>query len=156
MIKYIKTGIAKFICTYFSFSLEGEDKILLQLLPKSGKYLDIGCSHPIKGNNTFMLYLFGWSGTCVDIRKQGRWWLRKRDDYIIDTVTNLSGYSLFDLLDLDVDGIEESLLRTLTHHPKWILVECCLPQQSGVDSYLKSIGYFLRASTSRNNLYEKL
>ena len=155
MIKYIKTGIAKWTYTYISFSQEGEDKILSQMLPKKGTYLDIGCSHPIKGSNTFLLYLFGWSGTCIDIRKQPRWWLRRRDYYEIDLITDMSEFFNYDLLDLDVDGIEESLLRTMTYHPKWILVESFLPQQSGVPDYLESIGYELIAKTWRNGLWQK-
>lgn len=34
---------------------------------KKGTYIDIGCYHPIKGNNTYKLYKKGWSGVNIDL-----------------------------------------------------------------------------------------
>ena len=52
-----------------SYSVGGID-LLLNYLYKdkfSGVYIDVGCNHPINGNNTFLLYLKGWSGINVDL-----------------------------------------------------------------------------------------
>ena len=52
-----------------SYSVGGID-LLLNYLYKdkfSGVYIDVGCNHPIDGNNTFLLYQKGWSGINVDL-----------------------------------------------------------------------------------------
>ena len=67
--------------TQLSFSGYGEDVILNRLhslffrkgkrLDQSppGFYVDIGCNHPFWLSNTYMFYLHGWRGICVDINK---------------------------------------------------------------------------------------
>ena len=52
-----------------TYSQWGEDVFIKNFfLNKSvGKYLDIGCYHPIKYSNTAVLYDIGWSGINVDI-----------------------------------------------------------------------------------------
>ena len=47
----------------------GEDKYLLNCFPKKyiGKYLDLGCYHPTKHNNTYLMYKQGWSGINIDL-----------------------------------------------------------------------------------------
>ena len=53
------------------FSETGEDSVLSNLiLTKSGRYLDVGASHPIIGSNTFFLYLQGWRGIAVEPQHQ--------------------------------------------------------------------------------------
>jgi FkbM family methyltransferase len=52
-----------------SYSIGGID-LLLNYLYKNkfnGVYIDVGCNHPIDGNNTFLLYQKGWSGINVDL-----------------------------------------------------------------------------------------
>lgn len=50
-----------------SFSQDGEDLILMKLLPqKRGTYLDVGANHPFKLSNTYSLYRRGWSGICIE------------------------------------------------------------------------------------------
>ena len=46
-----------------------EDKKILQLFPnsKKGIYLDLGCFHPIRQNNTYLLHKRGWSGLNIDL-----------------------------------------------------------------------------------------
>ena len=34
-----------------------------------GKYVDIGCYHPIKYSNTALLYKKGWTGINIDLNK---------------------------------------------------------------------------------------
>lgn len=50
------------------FSADGEDSILFKWLGgiKEGFYIDIGSHKPFFGSNTFMFYLNGWSGICID------------------------------------------------------------------------------------------
>ena len=36
---------------------------------RKGFYIDIGCYHPIKGSNTYLLYKLGWSGLNIDLSK---------------------------------------------------------------------------------------
>ena len=54
---------------YFSFS--GVDLILQNIFKKqnNGLYIDVGCQHPIKNNNTYLLYKKGWKGINVDLDK---------------------------------------------------------------------------------------
>ena len=138
-----------------SGSAEGEDRMMLAQLPEKGTYLDIGCSTPIKGSNTWLLYLNGWKGTCIDIRKIRRFkWVRPRDKFIQEIVTDISEYKDYDLLDIDVDGIDLEILKTMTYYPKWILAECELKTQLGIPEYLESLGYELKGMTSRNKFYE--
>ena len=52
-----------------SYAQHGEDKALLKLLqaqPHRHPYLDVGCNHPFKLSNTYLLYRQGWRGLCVD------------------------------------------------------------------------------------------
>ena len=47
----------------------GEEEILKKLFRKNfkGTYLDIGCFHPTKFNNTNKLYKAGWTGINIDL-----------------------------------------------------------------------------------------
>ena len=54
-----------------SFSQQGEDIVLFHLLHELLKiprptYLDIGAAHPVRGNNTYLLYTTGSSGVVVE------------------------------------------------------------------------------------------
>lgn len=52
-----------------SYAQHGEDTQLLQLLqdvdPRA-PYVDVGCNHPFKLSNTYLLYRQGWRGLCID------------------------------------------------------------------------------------------
>ena len=52
---------------YFSFS--GVDIIIENIFrdKNHGFYLDVGCQHPIKNNNTYLLYKKGWKGINIDL-----------------------------------------------------------------------------------------
>jgi len=52
----------------FSYSVEGEDRVLSCLLEfkKSGFYIDVGAHHPIRFSNTYLFYLKGWNGLNLD------------------------------------------------------------------------------------------
>ena len=47
----------------------GEDKYIIELFDKNfiGKFLDVGCYHPTRHNNTYSMYKNGWSGMNIDL-----------------------------------------------------------------------------------------
>lgn len=63
---YIKSKIFK---RRYTYSQWGEDLFIKKFFfnKDHGKYLDIGCFHPVKYSNTALLYNKGWTGTNIDI-----------------------------------------------------------------------------------------
>ena len=54
-----------------SFS-QGSMDLILNIIfrdQQSGIYVDVGCQHPVKNNNTYLLYKKGWSGINIDLDK---------------------------------------------------------------------------------------
>ena len=51
-----------------SYSISNVDLIVDRLLKNinNGIYIDVGCNHPIKYNNTYLLYRRGWRGINID------------------------------------------------------------------------------------------
>ena len=72
IFKYLYFYYYKFIHKFDvnkSYSFNGID-LLINYLFKSlndGIYVDVGCFHPVKGNNTFKLFQKGWNGINIDI-----------------------------------------------------------------------------------------
>ena len=53
-----------------TYSQFGEDLIVNKFFKNFvGKYVDIGCYHPIKYNNTLLLYEKGWTGINIDLNQ---------------------------------------------------------------------------------------
>ena len=54
---------------FFNNSQFGEDKKIIKLFDQNTKgiYVDIGCFHPIRQNNTYLMYKQGWSGVNIDL-----------------------------------------------------------------------------------------
>ena len=54
---------------YYSFS--GVDVVIENIFrnKKKGFYIDVGCQHPIKNNNTYLLNKKGWKGINIDLDK---------------------------------------------------------------------------------------
>ena len=54
-----------------SYSLSNIDVVIDYIFKgiKKGIYIDIGCNHPIKHNNTYLLHKRGWRGINVDSDK---------------------------------------------------------------------------------------
>jgi len=76
-----------------SYSFNNVDLVIDYLLKdiKNGIYLDVGCNHPIKYNNTYLLYKRGWSGINIDldnssIKEFNKF--RKKDYNIVAVVSN--------------------------------------------------------------------
>jgi FkbM family methyltransferase len=62
---YRRTGKFKSIET--SYSVFGEDQVLIKYLPEiDGSYIDIGAAAPTNGSNTYLLYERGWRGITID------------------------------------------------------------------------------------------
>ena len=52
-----------------SFSQHREDVQIMRLLTQAkanGPYVDVGSNHPFRLSNTYLLYLNGWRGLCID------------------------------------------------------------------------------------------
>ena len=78
MIKYFLNKFLLLRQVYFKkinknfYSQFGEDKILSELIPtnfNNGFYVDVGCFHPKKHSNTYMLFKRGWKGINIDMEK---------------------------------------------------------------------------------------
>ena len=79
-----------------SYSISNVDLIIDRIFSnkKEGIYVDVGCNHPIKFNNTYLLYKRGWNGINIDldndsIKQFNK--LRKRDVNIKTLVTSFDG-----------------------------------------------------------------
>ena len=79
-----------------SYSISNVDLIIDRIFSnkKEGIYVDVGCNHPIKFNNTYLLYKRGWNGINIDldndsINQFNK--LRKRDLNIETLVTSFDG-----------------------------------------------------------------
>ena len=76
-----------------SYSHQGQDLILLDLFRnyRKGVFIEIGCNHPKKESNTYLLYKLGWTGYCVDAESSfEKEWIkyRKRDRFIHGAIAN--------------------------------------------------------------------
>ena len=54
-----------------SYAISNVDLIIDRIFAnkKKGVYIDVGCNHPIKYNNTYLLYKRGWNGINIDLDK---------------------------------------------------------------------------------------
>ena len=73
-----------------SFSISSVDLILERIFSnfKDGIYLDIGCNHPIKYNNTYLLFKKGWKGINVDLDNDSikQFNLMRKNDYNVNVL----------------------------------------------------------------------
>ena len=61
----------KFFIKKKSYAMDNEDTAVLDYFKdkKNGFYVDVGCYHPIDGNNTYLLFKKGWEGINIDLNK---------------------------------------------------------------------------------------
>ena len=54
-----------------TYSQDGSDLKIVDFFKnkKNGFFVDIGCFHPTRMNNTFLLYKKGWNGINIDLSK---------------------------------------------------------------------------------------
>ena len=79
-----------------TYSAEGEDIQISQFFKnkKNGFYVDVGCHHPLRFNNTMLLFKMNWSGINIDINKESINYfnfLRPKDLNLNYAVSNYSG-----------------------------------------------------------------
>ena len=93
MINYLKK-IYYEKYTKKSYSISNVDLVIERIFKNKndGIYIDVGCNHPIKYNNTYLLYKKGWHGLNIDLDKKSIDQfnkLRKRDINILTLVTSI-------------------------------------------------------------------
>jgi FkbM family methyltransferase len=71
-LKYVYFFINKIISifTYKKSYSQGSMDLILNHIFKNkidGFYIDVGCQHPIKNNNTYLLFKKGWTGINIDL-----------------------------------------------------------------------------------------
>lgn len=68
MMKFFFRILNRLIYMQPSFSQEGEDRILERFLEskKDGFYIDVGANDPRRFSNSYLFYLKGWKGICID------------------------------------------------------------------------------------------
>ena len=76
-----------------SYSLSNVDLVIERIFKnkKNGVFVDVGCNHPIKYNNTYLLYKKGWRGINIDLDQESIEQfnkLRSGDDNIQTLVTS--------------------------------------------------------------------
>tara|TARA_B100000989_G_scaffold267946_1_gene222332 strand:+ start:241 stop:954 length:714 start_codon:yes stop_codon:yes gene_type:complete len=66
---YLNIFYKKFFSKKNYFSFSGVDVIIENIFrnKKNGFYVDVGCQHPIKNNNTYLLHKKGWTGINIDL-----------------------------------------------------------------------------------------
>ncbi len=71
IFKYLSILSKTFTSKKISYSYGGIDSLVMNIFKNNnnGFYLDIGCGHPIKNNNTYLLNKKGWSGINIDLDK---------------------------------------------------------------------------------------
>ena len=92
MINYLKK-IYYEKYTKKSYSISNVDLVIERIFKNKndGIYIDVGCNHPIKYNNTYLLYKKGWHGLNIDLDKKSIDQfnkLRKGDINILTLVTS--------------------------------------------------------------------
>ena len=105
------------------YSMEQQDVFVKKLIGENGFFLDIGCGHPTKGNNTKLLEESGWDGLAFDVnpdpqdvyRSQ-----RKAKFYEVDSTSPkfidiLKSHTLeeVDYISLDIDEFSMSCLEKI-------------------------------------------
>ena len=69
IFKFLSIFLKSFTHKKVSYSYGGIDSIVNYIFKSqpSGIYIDVGCGHPIKNNNTYLLYKKGWRGVNIDV-----------------------------------------------------------------------------------------
>ena len=79
-----------------SYSISNVDLVIDRLFSnvKRGVYVDLGCNHPIKYNNTYLLHKRGWNGINIDLDQTSIDEfnsMRKDDHNVVATVSENEG-----------------------------------------------------------------
>ena len=98
------------------------DEILKEI--KSGNYVDIGCYHPIKNSQTFVLHKNNWNGVNIDISKETIEMFkifRKKDISLNIGIANFVGKTkcYFEKEISMVTGLDKNFLKNLGREVKF-------------------------------------
>ena len=111
-----------------SYSISNVDLIIDRIFSKikKGIYVDIGCNHPIKYNNTYLLYKKGWNGINVDSDEKSISEFKRfrRDDHNVNSLISgsrkkLNYYFYHDRSALNT--VDSKLARQRKTKPKKII-----------------------------------
>ena len=69
IIKYLNIFSKSLTHKKISYSYGGVDSLVCNIFKNSDKgfYVDVGCGHPVKNNNTYLLNKKGWYGINIDL-----------------------------------------------------------------------------------------
>lgn len=102
------------------YSQAGQDKWVLDIIGLNGSYLEIGASHPVHINNTYLLEQNGWKGLSIDIDDSNllHWNNYRTNPLIIADALTFDYHDVkrIDYLQLDIEPSENTfncLLRIL-------------------------------------------
>lgn len=86
-----------------TYSLERQDLFVEKILPvKNGFFLDVGCNHPVNGNNTYLLEKkYQWTGIGFDLGFEQEW-KKERNSKIF--LVDATSPALTEILKREVDG----------------------------------------------------
>jgi hypothetical protein len=99
-----------------TYSMSKQDLFVMHMLPDKDRqyvYFEIGASHPVHINNTYLLEQNGWKGHSVDIDPSNEYmWkqLRKNELHIMDALTiNTLDTDRIDYLSIDIEPPTQTL-----------------------------------------------
>ena len=113
-----------------SYSISFVDLVVNRIFSKikKGIYVDLGCNHPIKFNNTYLLYKRGWTGINIDsdeksVKEFNK--LRNKDININAIVSSknkpIKYYFYHDRSALNT--VDEYLVKTRKKKPKKVIIK---------------------------------
>ena len=93
ILKFLSIFLKSFTTKKISYSYGGIDSLIANIFKdnNNGFYVDIGCGHPIKNNNTYLLNKRGWKGINIDLDEENIDLFniyRKKDENINIAVSN--------------------------------------------------------------------
>ena len=93
ILKFLSIFLKSFTTKKISYSYGGVDSLVANIFKDNndGFYVDIGCGHPIKNNNTYLLNKRGWKGINIDLDEENIDLFniyRKKDENINIAVSN--------------------------------------------------------------------
>lgn len=127
-----------------SYAISNVDLIIDRIFSKlqKGVYIDIGCNHPIKYNNTYLLYKRGWNGINIDSDSKSIAEFNKlrKDDHNVNSLISSSSkrinyYFYHDRSALNT--VDKSLVISRKTKPKKIIKK----QTSTLENILSSSPY---------------
>jgi FkbM family methyltransferase len=129
-----------------SFSQHGEDKVLLELLTSAnakGPFVDIGCNHPFKYSNSYLLHLRGWSGICIDPLRRlsalyARW--RQNDRFVCSAVGETEGQIPFYEFEWDMLSTLDAKLASTYRQAGHKLLRESVVRVQRIDALLSEAG----------------